>query len=177
MAVTISGSGPITGLTTIASPTTINGVTLPTTGFGKILQIVRVTDVSSRSTSSTSFSDVTGMSVTITPQMNTSAILVISTFYGLAVRISGTGCRALYAITDSSNNTVSGGGATLGSYRYSYGSSAISDGPVTLIGYATPATTSAVTYKLRFKAGEAGNSAELEGTVNTSQMYAIEVSA
>jgi hypothetical protein len=178
MAVTISGSGPITGLTTIASPTTINGLTIPTTGFGKILQIVRATDVSSRSTSSTSFSDVTGMSVTITPQMDTSAILVISTFYGLASRSSGTGCRAIYAITDSSNNTVSGGGsATLGTYRYSYGTSALSDGPITLIGYATPATTSAVTYKLRFKAGEAGNSAELEGTVNTSQMYAIEVSA
>jgi hypothetical protein len=110
--------------------------------------------------------------------MNTSAILVISTFYGLAVRISGTGCRALYAITDSSNNTVSGGGsATLGTYRYSYGTSALSDGPITLIGYATPATTSAVTYKLRFRAGEAGNSSEIEGTVNTSQMYAIEVSA
>ncbi len=38
---------------------------------GKILQVVRATDSTSRSTTSTSFVDVTGMTVTITPQDQT----------------------------------------------------------------------------------------------------------
>jgi hypothetical protein len=153
--------------------------TLLTAEGGKVLQIVRATNTTNMATTSLSFVDVTGMSVTITPQKNTSAILIISTFYGIVLRSSGTGCRATYAITDSSNNTLSGGGEyTLGSYRYSYGASALHDGPVTLIGYATPATTSAVTYKLRLKAGESGNEANISGSATSvSQLYAIEVSA
>jgi len=173
MAVTIDGAGPLAGATTL------NGLTIPTTGFGKVLQVVRATNTTSMATTSLSFVDATGISVTITPQKSTSAILIISTFYGIAFRSSGTGCRATYAITDSSNNTVSGGGEyTLGSYRYTYGSSALHDGPVTLIGYATPATTSAVTYKLRYKANESGNEANVAGSATSvSQLFAIEVSA
>ena len=49
--------------------------------------------------------------------------------------------------------------------------------PVTLIGYAAPATTSAVTYKMRIKSAVATNTAKAENSVTDGQMYAIEVAA
>ena len=135
---------------------------------GKILQIVRATDGTARSTTSTSFVDVTGLLVTITPQMNTSAILLI--FTGQAESSAAT---ASFAITDNSNNDISG--AERANLRIStYTVDQIT--PVILIGYSTPATTSATTYKVRFR-NTSGGTTTLEGSVVTSQLYAIEVSA
>jgi hypothetical protein len=143
---------------------------------GKILQIVRATDSTNRSTTSTSYVDVTGMSVTITPQKSDSAILVM-----VVVSAESTGSnderRGDLEITDSSNNALSG------AQRLRFGlqgfgtSSAASSFPATIIGYATPADTSAVTYKLRFKSLNAGSTISILNFGHTGQLYAIEVSA
>ena len=140
---------------------------------GKILQIVRAADATQRTTTSTSFVDVTGMSVTITPQKSDSAVLIIATF--LHEQTSGnTQTTGRLQITDSSNNGISGaeqmlsGLAGLNSYHHR---------AVTLLARATPATTSAVTYKLRFKTDNAASSCSLLNQLSTGQMYAIEVSA
>lgn len=45
MAVTISGSGPIAGVTTLASPTTINGLTVPTDSLQPGLVLVSPTSI------------------------------------------------------------------------------------------------------------------------------------
>ena len=134
---------------------------------GKILQVVRATDSTQRSTTSTSFVDVAGMSVSITPQKSSSAILVIANYRIL----SAANNLALQTITDSSNNSISGAedstfrtGATTGN----------NETVLTSIGYATPATTSTVTYKLRFRA--TGGTTIIYNDENTGQMYAIEVS-
>ena len=151
-------------------------------GLGKVVQIVRATDGTSRSTTSSTFVDVTGMSVTITPQKNDSAILLIATFYA-GVTTSGGGYTSWfskYSITDSSNNAISGAeGATTGSGIAAPGVSAPEElQHVTLIGYATPATTSATTYKLRFRSSLASFvTAFVYNASNTGQMYAIEVAA
>ena len=137
---------------------------------GKILQVVRATDSTTRSTTSTSFVDVTGMSVTITPQKSTSAILVISTFDTLATNNE----IAIHTITDSSNNSISGTGGTGVAFGALTSNTLI--GFLTLIGYATPATTSATTYKLRFRCN-GGASVSVRNATVTGQMYAIEVSA
>jgi hypothetical protein len=140
---------------------------------GKILQIVRATDVTQRTTSSTTFVDVTGMSVTITPQKNTSAVLLLASF--MHEMTSGTTqTTGRFQITDASNNTISGaeqmlsGMAGLNSYHHR---------AVVLIAYATPATTSATTYKLRFRTDNALSQCSLLNQLTTGQMYAIEVSA
>ena len=145
---------------------------LPIAG-GKILQIVRAADATQRTTTSTSFVDVTGMSVTITPQKSDSAVLIIATF--LHEQTSGnTQTTGRLQITDSSNNGISGaeqmlsGLAGLNSYHHR---------AVTLLARATPATTSAVTYKLRFKTDNAASSCSLLNQLSTGQMYALEVSA
>ena len=135
---------------------------------GKILQIVRATDSTLRSTTSTTYVDVTGMSVTITPQKSDSAIILMSTFNAQA----STEPDYFFAqITDSSNNAISG--AQDMAFRAGVNFHLV---PYVLIGYSTPATTSATTYKLRFK-GSATSASVLSNNTTTGQMYAIEVSA
>lgn len=140
-------------------------------GFGKVLQVVRATDTTIRTTTSTSYVDVTGMSVTITPQKSTSAILIIAVVQS---RRGSANEFTYLQITDSSNNPVSGAEDTaMGSNATG---AANQNAVQTLFGYATPATTSATTYKLRFK-GLNGTTVEIPNNVTTGQMYAIEVSA
>jgi hypothetical protein len=139
---------------------------------GKVLQIVRDTDSTSRTTSSTSYVDITGMSVTITPTKNTSAILLIMTAY---TELSGANNerRADIQIADASNNGISGAsGMRIGISGVTI--TASNDAPV-LIGYATPATISAVTYKIRAKVTNASNTINFANDACLGQLYAIEV--
>jgi len=154
MAVTIDGVGEI------------NGVVLPTTGFGKILQVVRATDVTDRTTTSGSFVDAS-ISVTITPQKSTSAIIVIWSFQALTL---GSGTKSIYQITDNTNSALSG---SEGSELAGGGTNLKTQ--IKLLGYDAPATTSPTTYKGRFKAGS--GTAYAQNTLSTGQLYAIEVAA
>ena len=156
MALGLSGSGTITGF----DPTT--------SGFGKVLQVVRATDVTQRTTTSTSFVDAS-ISVTITPQKSTSAILLIwsTPFCSQSTSSATTTMR----ITDSSNAAISGSENTRNRVAMNAGQfSAVT------VGYATPATTSATTYKGRFAAQD-GGTFDIRNDQATGQLFAIEVSA
>jgi len=170
MSLSLSGNGVVTGLDSAASSDLGAALAskLPIAG-GKVLQIVRATDTTQRSTTSTSFTDVTGMSVTITPSKNDSALLLLAV--GL-FDIDGASSRGELQITDNSNNSISGAETS------SFGSgSGFLEVTQVLIAYATPATTSAVTYKLRFRTLNAGFTIRNRNNLQTGQMYAIEVSA
>jgi hypothetical protein len=162
MALTIDGSDPSGDLGDLLDDkldvATAVSDYLPIAG-GKVLQVVRATDATQRSTTSGSFVDVTGMTVTITPQKSTSVILLITSAYTFSNSSGG------MRITDSSNNAISGAEEM----RFI-------NCPSTVIGYATPATTSPVTYKTQFYSVSAGTTIFQNG-INTGQMYAIEVSA
>jgi hypothetical protein len=141
---------------------------------GKILQIVRATDTTDRTTTSGTFVDVTGMSVTITPQKSDSAVIVLAAGFLRNTRVASGDARARLAITDSSNNVLNGAAAAV------IGADAVTsnDNYFTLIAYVTPATTSAVTYKLRFRMeSPSGVTVQILNSINTGQIYAIEVSA
>jgi hypothetical protein len=142
---------------------------------GKILQIVRATDTTNRSITSATYVDVTGMSVTITPQRSDSAVLLLA--YFVAQNSQNTADISFFRITDSSNNAISGAEETyFGLFRVSFSSTpADISAPLSLNAYATPATTSAVTYKLRCRCN-AGTTIIFNGA-SRGQMYAIEVSA
>jgi hypothetical protein len=134
---------------------------------GKILQIVRATDSTARTTTSTTSVDAS-ISVTITPQKSDSIILLIWVFMTFR---STAGEYGNFEITDNSNNLLSG------AERAQSGSGAISFASLlTMIGYSTPATTSATTYKGRFYSNNATTVA-IGNNNNTGQLYAIEVSA
>jgi hypothetical protein len=150
---------------TPAAPKFWTGSAFQALTSGKILQVVRDTDTTQRTTTSTSYVDVTGMSVTITPQKSDSAILLIA---AVGVANSAQAFTDIQ-ITDNSNNAVSGGEAAR------VGSIANAQSFVTLFGYSTPATTSATTYKLRFKVSS--GTGFITNNETTGQLYAIEVSA
>jgi hypothetical protein len=177
-------NGATSGSTTITAPATGSDEVielstelaslLPIAG-GKILQVVRATDSTDRATTSTSYADVTGMSITITPQVNTSAILLIASVLMQSTRGSAS-TAGFIQITDSSNNAISG---TSDARQQIGGDGLTSVGiynPTVVIGYSTPATESATTYKLRFKV-TSGTTLTLRNAEMLGQLYAIEVSA
>lgn len=160
MALTLNGSGTIqadditlSGNANVTSTLTVNGVTgladgdLPT---GSILQVVSATKTDTFSTSTTGFTDITGLSVSITPTSSSSKILVMwnvdfghsSTSTGVVFRMvrdatpisigdqvgsnRNRGTSAMFTLYSNTNNTTSN---RSGSYLDS------------------PSTTSSTTYK------------------------------
>jgi hypothetical protein len=114
---------------------------------GKIAQVVSTTKTDAFSTTSTSYVDVTGMSVSITPTSATSTILVIT---GLAL---SAGAARGYAqlVRGATNIAISTGFATSNQtsvvYENNYQTQYVSIAHVD-----SPATTSATTYKFQVKA-------------------------
>jgi hypothetical protein len=135
---------------------------------GKVLQVVRATDATLRSTTSSTYVDAS-ISVTITPQRIDSTILVIWSFVGTHVSTSD---FSDFQITDSSNVALSGAEA------FEIGSNTTNTFVtfITGIGFSTPGTIAATTYKGRFRRSSSGT-AQIANGVNTGQLYAIEVSA
>jgi len=171
----VSLKAPDTGSDAILTLPGVTGELLPLAG-GKILQIVRATDSTDRSTTSTSFVDAS-ISVTITPQKSDSIVLLLWRAFVVTEATASTLTLSLLQITDNSNNAISG------SENQGYGvliptiTTAVWYGPAVEIAYATPATTSAVTYKGRFRVAGGGRNINISNTETTGQLYAIEVSA
>lgn len=172
---TIRLNGSTSGYTEIDAPAIAGAgvLTLPsgtgtllTAEGGKVLQIVRATDATDRSTTSTSFVDA-GISVTITPQKATSAVMLFWSFFAAPVNNG----YLIASITNSSNTAISGANDVRTGDQTSTGMNCISVG----IGYATPATTSAVTFKGRFRTNV--GTSTIGNATNLGQLYAIEVSA
>jgi hypothetical protein len=170
----VSLKAPDTGSDAILTLPGVTGELLPLAG-GKILQIVRATDSTTRSTTSTSFVDAS-ISVTITPQKNNSAILLIYSAFAGSGTTANTDNRINLRITDNSNNVISGAQeAQIGLFQFNVAGTHTQ--MVTLLGYSTPATTNSVTYKARFSTGNATVTASIFNALTTGQLYAIEVSA
>ena len=120
---------------------------------GKILQVLSVQKTDVFSTTSASLVDVTGLTLTITPSSASSKILFMAFVGGV-----GTDNSVVQAVRDS---TIIAAGAAAGSrtqsfagsfYNGIYGPPAILTATINWLD--TPATTSAVTYKI--KAGAVG---------------------
>jgi hypothetical protein len=134
---------------------------------GSILQIVRATDATQRTTSSTSYVDAS-ISVSITPIKSSSNILVL----WQALVGPGSNNYINRAITNASNTALSG--AELSQFGDASSNTPTSTYPV--IGWVAATDTSARTYKGRFAVVSAGT-ATLFNSLNVGQIYAIEVSA
>jgi hypothetical protein len=145
---------------------------------GKIVQVVRATDSSQRSTTSTSFVDCGTLSVTITPQFNNSAVLLLVTVHAITQSTTSGAHLGSYQITDNSNNAISGAqDIQFGVANYSFSGTGEPRAPMVMVAYATPATTSAVTYKTRFRSTVSTTTTFAVNGSATAQMYAIEVAA
>lgn len=158
-----------TGATTVAGARTALGL------GGTVLQVVRSTPSATiRTTTSATFSD-TNESVTITPSASTSSILVLATFQVETLRgTTGNGISE-FQLTTSANVAIDGAETSVvnssndnGAYIYNF---------VTMFGYHSPATTSAVTYKLRYKSRVAGVPTAIHATFAKTVLYAFEIGA
>lgn len=147
MAVTISGSGPVTGLTSIASPTTLNGLTIPTLGFGKVLQVVANSTTSGITVASTTFTD-TGLSCSITPSSNQSKVLVLISQQVYVARSAdrlGAGLRVLRGSTEIFTDNSYGRDSAFLNVGGASSVSMMTRVPIFVLD--EPATTGSITYK------------------------------
>jgi hypothetical protein len=141
-------------------------------GGGKVLQVVNVTktDRFTTTTALPSFSDVTGMSVAITPSATTSKVLVLISCQIGNTSGSTTGAKILRDSTaihigDSSGSAtrMTYGSATLTSDEPDYFGASILD---------SPNTTSEITYKLQVST-RSGGTAVVGGGFNTAETYNV----
>ena len=145
-----------------------NGLTFPNAttqaSAGQVLQVVNVTKTDVFTTTSTSFTDVTGLSVSITPKFATSKIMVCVSFCMSAN--SGAGypfarvmrnSTAIYVGDTASNRTPALSNAV------GYNSDNAYIVPISAQFIDSPATTSATTYKVQ-ALQTAGNTTRIGAT-------------
>jgi hypothetical protein len=116
-------------------------------GVGKILQVVSADKADSFTSTTASFIDVTGLSVSITPSATTSKILVFATVAGSVAGGSGDGIFRL--VRDATAIAVGTSGSSVNGFAsvsQAY-PNAIFSNVVTFLD--SPATTSATTYKVQ----------------------------
>jgi hypothetical protein len=143
-------------ITRLGGANAITG-TIPTSvapGKGKVLQVVSTAKTDVFTTTSTSFTDITGLSVSITPSATSSKIYIITNFeFGVS---SGSGYAQFRMLRDS---TVINAGASSGSRSLGILSSGgglyNSDSATGFLCASSfldsPSTTSATTYKIQAK--------------------------
>ena len=146
---------------------------LPSGSSGGIIQVRSTVKTDTFTTTSASFTDITGLSVSITPQSSSSKILIV-------VHLTGDGrqnqSRANFRLLRGSTAICIGdtagsrGRAAFGIYRASddhtpgNGSMAFLD---------SPSTTSSVTYKMQIVSGNGGgNSVSVNRAYNWSDSFA-----
>lgn len=136
-----------------ADSTTATGIkwATPAGGGGKVLQVVSTTKTDAFTTTSTTFTDITGLSVSITPTASTSKILVLYNVSGSqAVAAQIAQARLMRGSTAINVGDASGTRTQATSDPFSVA------GPIvgtTVVGsfLDSPATTSATTYKFQIQ--------------------------
>ncbi len=171
MAVTISGSGPVTGLTTIASPTTINGLTIPTTSFGKVLQVVNFTYSTVVNTTSSTYTT-TNLTLAITPASASSKVLVTVFQNGVGKDGSSGSSVGLKLFRDATDLLTFGAAEA---YTQNTDTNYVGSVGVTYLD--SPATTSATTYSTKLNSGNNSGNAGVQKSSATSSITLMEISA
>ncbi len=157
--VAISGNASGTGTLTIAAPNTNSNytLTLPTnTGTlistksaGTVLQVASTTKTDTFQTTSTTFVDLTGLSVSITPTSTSSKIwVIVNTFMGS----SDTAGLAVFNLVRGSTNVSQP--ATTPTFNGTAGGFTSTADNILPVGFNfldSPATTSSTTYKVQCK--------------------------
>ena len=130
-------------------------------GAFRILQVVTANKTDTFALTSTTFTDVTGLSVSITPQSNTSKIFVMAVVSGTG-QVGSTNFMGRLVRDSTAINVGDAAGtriqATIGARDQEY----VSTMPIMFLD--SPATTSATTYKIQVKAQSAGTTVVINRT-------------
>lgn len=143
---------------TVNEKTTNNGVYIP----GHVVQAKTATKTDTQSTTSNSFTDITGLSVSITPSSTSSKILVLctvcisSTFYWCPVRVLRDSTQINAPDAAGSNRLLVNGCQT----TQTASTYMMMTVPITVLD--SPSSTSALTYKAQFAVLNSGGSYSAE---------------
>lgn len=168
MPIAINGSGSITGVTDFDN-----------SSVGRILQVVSTTKTDSFDTSSTSFVDVTGLSVSITPASTDNKILVL--VHMMVGANWWSEIPGINLVRDSTNICQSTGGSTYNAtaipVNYADGAPNSSDmiNPQSIVFLDSPATTSSTTYKIQVEQMAVNRKKSGASTGGTSTITVMEV--
>jgi len=143
---------------------------------GSVLQIVRATDGTQRTTTSSSYVDA-NISVSITPTSASSNLILVWSLLTNSFDNSSASTVAMFIqMTDSSNNTLSGAENSLQYLQMTSGSPRDLRKSTVMVGFVAAGSTSARTYKGRFRAADS-TTARINNQDQTGQLFAIEVAA
>ena len=170
MAITINGSGTITGISAGGLPDGVitSDDLASSLNLGKILQVVQTVKTDTTSTSGTSYADISGFSVSITPSSTSSKVLVmvsliIGVDYQFFARLVRNSTAILLGDSDGSRIQSTfglyGGGNSIGPFHN--GATPL---PITYLD--SPSTTSATTYKVQWKTSYSNYPAYLNRSKN-----------
>ena len=186
MPIAINGSGTITGVsvgglpdgivdTDMIANSNVTAGKLASGVGGKILQIQSTTSETATTTTSSSFTDVTGFSLAITPSAATSKVLIIA---ASNLECDGTASFAHATILRGSTNLGHSVGGLTQSHQYYYPGQQDGEQPCTMVFLDSPNTTSATTYKVQIR-NNGGNRAGWNGPQQTikGSFMLIEVGA
>ena len=173
MPVSITGDGAVTVLASIASPTTLSGLTIPTTGFGKVLQIGFSRFTTATSATAPAY---TGLQVAMTPTSTASRFLVICSINNST---SGSGRAQFYVRHNSTSGdnsgTLVGNASTWVGYGTASGISSIYQSPFVAVTDAI-GTTAQQFFKLIYEKHD-GGTVYMNQVAGESTMVVVEVGA
>lgn len=165
----------VNGTTGITTPGQFTRANMPA---GAVLQVVSTTKTNTFSTASTTFVDLTGLSVSITPTSATNKVMIFVTYSYSSSLTTAIGVFNL--VRDSTNisqpaTTPSFNGTAI---DYAATSDAVIPGSINFLD--SPATTSAVTYKIQCRISSSTlyvNSRGAGDSAFTSTITAMEIAA
>jgi hypothetical protein len=124
-------------------------------GGGKVLQLIQASYSTATTISSTSMTD-TGLSLSITPTLATSKILVLVSQQSEIYRAANEQGHSMRIMRDATEVYATGSTNTAG-YIYAVGATQVALDAYTTLSYLdSPATTSAITYKTQGRVQSAG---------------------
>ena len=172
--ITLSGNANVTGTMTSTGALSVNGVTGLTDGdlpSGSILQVVSTIKTDTFSATTSTYVDVTGLSVSITPTNSSNKVLVLVDLNWAASALDINTCRLLR------DSTVIGAGDASGSRGTGFAGmrTASADNIVTnsISFLDSPSTTSATTYKIQIKSGGSPNTVLVNRTSTDTNSFAF----
>lgn len=147
----------------------------PSSGGGKVLQVVQDTAETGFTTTSSTYVD-TGLSVSITPSSSSSKIMVIASMPSAYCRgnTTATSNYSFYSLRRGSTDLSE---ASIGYYQMAASSTADFYSATTISYLDSPATTSAVTYKIVSKKGDGNLVGYTASSTNIQSIVVMEIGA
>ncbi len=154
------------GTTLPSAITSASGLTT-----GKVLQVLSASTTTKRSTSSTSFVDVTGLSINITPSSSSNKILCMASIKGIASDNSNDDAVSFRLVRDSTQIDIATN-LTLYSSNYQLNFA------LPLMTLDSPSSSSQLTYKVQF-ASRLSNSSSMNNTSpnDESEIVVMEIAS